>query len=385
MSGFRFALCVCFLCFFVFGSSQAKAAPQIPPAAIAKVCSAIVYDLDNDAILFEQNADERIPPASLTKVMSMFLAMDFIREGHANFNDGVLISADAAAQGGSRMGLRSNETVAFQKLLLGMAVSSGNDASYAVAEQVGGSADAFVKMMNTRAASLGMNDTNFANPHGLPHPSQYTTARDMLTLARAYLKTHPDSLELHNTLILEHGGYKTWNKNPLIGQYPGADGLKTGWIRASGYNLIFTATKGNRRLLAVILGAPDVLTRGAEACRLLDAGFLVCGNEAVSVAAALDNIPMDYARIDPRKTAKDNGIYRHKAVAAKKMTRSKQLLAKRAGKYGHRTFVANKYNKTTKATRHLLTKKNVRIVQQKKQGQKHKAHAERRLGKTRRG
>lgn len=374
MSGFR--VCSCLLLVLLFwGSSLAGAAPQIPPAALAKVCSAIVYDLDHDAILFEQNADERIPPASLTKVMSMFLALDFVNQGHAGLDDAILVSSEAAAQGGSRMGLRANEAVSLKKLLLGMAVSSGNDASYAVAEQVGGSADAFVKMMNTRAASLGMNDTNFANPHGLPHPAQYTTARDMLTLARAYLKAHPQSLDLHNTQILEHGGYKTWNKNPLIGQYPGADGLKTGWIRASGYNLIFTAARDKRRLLAVILGAPDVLTRGAEACRLLDAGFLVCGNAAVSVAAALDGIPVDYARIDPRKTARENGIYRPRAIAAKKMTRSRQLLAQRNVRH------ARNVAKLKRASGNLL-KRNARLAQ-KKQTNRH--HADRRLGKTRRG
>lgn len=304
------------LAMFLVMAPAAKAAPETLPGSFVSVCSAIVYDLDNDAILFEQNADQRIPPASLTKVLSMFLAMDFIKNGHSTPDTLVEISRAAATAGGSSMGLRYNEKVPLEKLLLGMAVSSGNDASHAVAEHVGGSAEAFVRMMNARAASLGMNDSHFENPHGLPAANQYTTARDMLTLARAYLMTYPDALEMHNTKTLTHGGYTTWNKNPLLGQYPGADGLKTGWIRASGYNLIFTARKGDRRLLAVILGAPDTGTRGAEACRLLDAGFMVCGNAAVSVAAALDSIPFDATRIDPRKTARDAGIY--KARAAKK-------------------------------------------------------------------
>ncbi|MBD5608158.1 MAG: D-alanyl-D-alanine carboxypeptidase [Desulfovibrio sp.] len=291
-----------------FASSAVFSAPAIPPASLVGVCSAIVFDLDNDVILFEQNPDQRIPPASLTKVMSMFLAMDYIRDGLVKEDDGVVVSRAAASAGGSVMGLRAGETVPLKKLLLGMAVSSGNDASYAVAETVGGSAENFVKMMNARANELGMENSHFKNPHGLPAEDQYTTARDMLTLARAYLRAYPDSLEMHNTKIMEHAGYRTWNKNPLLDQYPGADGLKSGWIRASGYNLIFTATKNGRRLLAVILGAPDTFARSAEACRLLDAGFLVCDNQAVSLAQALDSIPYDEKRIDPLKTGREAGL-----------------------------------------------------------------------------
>lgn len=298
-------------------ATPAFAAPALPPAGLAKVCSAIVYDLDHEAILFEQNADERIPPASLTKIMSMFLAFDYIKNGHAKIADLIDISPAAAAETGSRMGLRPGERVPFERLLYGMAVSSGNDASYAVAERVGGSAASFVKMMNARAGQLGMHDSSFANPNGLPHPMQYTTARDMLALARAYLKAHPDALDYHNTRVMEHRGIRTWNKNPLLGQYPGADGLKSGWIRASGYNLVFTATRNGRRLLAVILGAPDTYLRSAEACRLLDAGFMVCENNSVSVAAALDDLPVDLARIDPLKTGREHGLLKRRLAANK--------------------------------------------------------------------
>ncbi|MDE5879422.1 MAG: D-alanyl-D-alanine carboxypeptidase, partial [Desulfovibrio sp.] len=294
----------------------APAAPQVLPASPVGVCSAMVYDLDHDAILFEQNADEPIPPASLTKILSLFLALDHIREGHARPDTPVTVSPAAAATGGSRMGLTRNESVPLERLLLGMAVSSGNDASHAVAEFVGGSVPAFVNMMNVRARELGMNDSLFLNPHGLPAAGQRTTARDMLTLARAYLRSHPDALKLHNTRLLTHAGRTTWNKNPLLGQYPGADGLKTGWIRASGYNMVFTASKNGRRLLAVIMGAPDMYARGAEACRLLDAGFLVCENRAVSVTAALDGLPADARRLDVRKTARDAGLLKKKSPRA---------------------------------------------------------------------
>ena len=177
------ALCRFYL-LSLLAPAGAPAAPQVLPASPVGVCSAMVYDLDHDAILFEQNADEPIPPASLTKILSLFLALDHIREGHARPDTPVTVSPAAAATGGSRMGLTRNESVPLERLLLGMAVSSGNDASHAVAEFVGGSVPAFVNMMNVRARELGMNDSLFLNPHGLPAAGQRTTARDMLTLAR---------------------------------------------------------------------------------------------------------------------------------------------------------------------------------------------------------
>lgn len=305
------------------------AAPPPPPAAFINAASAIIYDMDNEAILFEQNADQPIPPASLTKVMSMFLALDHIKQGHSSKGTLVRPSREAASAGGSSMGLRAGEEVELGKLLLGMAVSSGNDASHAVAEHVGGSVDAFVKMMNKRAKFLGMNDSHFSNPHGLPAADQFTTARDMLSLARAYLRAHPEALDMHNTKILEHKGYTSWNKNPLLGQYPGADGLKTGWIRASGHNMIFTATRDGRRLLGVILGAPDAWVRGAEACRLLDAGFMVCENASPTLTAALDAIPMDITRIDARKTGRDAGLLKPKPTN-RRLLGAKRLLAQKA-------------------------------------------------------
>lgn len=316
------------------------ALPQIPPQNFVQVSSAILFDLDNDAILFEQNADEPIPPASLTKVLSMFLALDHVHSGQATFDAAVAVSASAASAGGSRMGLRKNETVPLRELLLGMAVSSGNDASVAVAEFVGGSSQAFVNMMNVKARKLGMRQSVFRNPHGLPAEGQYTTARDMLTLARAYLKAYPWALAFHNTRVLNHLGRVTWNKNPLLDQYPGADGLKTGWIRASGYNLIFTARRGNRRLLAVILGAPDARSRGNEACRLLDAGFKVCDEDAVSVSVALAQMPEAGYQIDLDKNAQDawrryphaQRVKQGKGKAGRRVGADKKQKGKMAGK-----------------------------------------------------
>ena len=309
LMAFAFLFCAALLA----QAGQVFSAPPIPAESSLGVCSAILYDLDRDAVLFEQNADQHIPPASLTKVMSMFLAMDQVNAGLASMDNTTIVSRNAARTGGSRMGLNENEQVTLEQLFTGMAVSSGNDASTAMAEYVGGSVPAFINMMNAKARTLGMRDSCFVNPHGLPAKGQYTTARDMLTLARAYLHAYPDALRFHNTHVLNYRGRITWNKNPLLGQYPGADGLKTGWINASGYNLIFTALKGDKRLLAVIMGAPDSQLRSIEAFRLLDAGFEVCSNEAPTVVAALDTLPREKYHPDIRKNARE--AY-HQFVAA---------------------------------------------------------------------
>lgn len=351
----------CLLCLTcLIWAQRAESAPAIPPHGFLEAGSAILYDLDNDAILFEQNADERIPPASLTKVLSMFLALDHINAGRAAFDSVVPVSRAAARTGGSRMGLREREQASLEQLLLGMAVSSGNDASMALAEYVGGSAPAFVNMMNAKARALGMRDSRFRNPHGLPARGQYTTARDMLTLARAYLRAYPAALRFHNTHVLNHRGRVTWNKNPLLGQYPGADGLKTGWIKASGYNLIFTASRGDKRLLAVILGAPNVRVRGVEACRLLDAGFLVCGNQAVSVAAALNQLPVA-SYPDMKKTAPEAG--RLHAGLGKKAKKQRALNGKAGASVKHKAVKAKKGKKATKSKNSVAGSK---AAQQKK-------------------
>ena len=329
------------LCMALLRPGMALSAPAIPQHVSLGTCSAILYDLDHDAILFEQNADQHIAPASLTKVLSMFLAMDQIRQGTVSLDSPVIVSRAAARTGGSRMGLSEKDNVTLEQLLMGMAVSSGNDASAAVAEFVGGSTPAFVNMMNAKAQAIGMRDSQFRNPHGLPAAGQYTTARDMLTLARAYLQTYPDALRFHNTHVLNYRGRVTWNKNPLLGQYPGADGLKTGWINASGYNLIFTALKGDKRLLAVIMGAPDSQLRSIEAFRLLDAGFEVCSNEAPTVVAALDTLPREKYHPDIRKNAReayhqfvaaDHGEGAQTVHRAKAANRDKQAKAAKAKK-----------------------------------------------------
>lgn len=335
-------LCCCFATPSIAKGKRLRtvvAPPAIPQENTLQVVSAILYDMDGESILFEQNADQHIQPASLTKVLSMFVAMDHVASGHARLNTIVPVSAHAAQTGGSVMGIRQSDTVTLEQLLYGMAVSSGNDASAAVAEFVGGSEQSFVKMMNVKASRLGMRNSHFRTPHGLPEPGQYTTARDMLTLARAYLRAYPQNLRFHNTRVLNHNNRVSWNRNPLLMQYEGADGLKTGWVRASGFNLISTAKRDGHRLLAVVLGAHDAGNRGVETCRLLDAGFDVLQGKECSVAAALDGQDKTAYVLDIHKTAHEaRAMYpsAHEAKPAYRATgkrgKSRSAMAKSRGR-----------------------------------------------------
>lgn len=251
--------------FFLFAALPAQAAPRFK--------AAILCNLATGKILFERNADKRLPPASLTKIMTMFLALDAARAKKISLNDKIKIPAAAVQAGGSRMGLSAGEKVPLVRLLAGMAVSSGNDAATAVALRLGGSVANFSKMMNAKAARLGMKNTRFLNPTGLPAAGHKTTARDLALLCRAYFKAHPQAARFHNMAFFMHKGAVARNTNPLLGRVAGVDGLKTGWTVASGYNLIATATRGKTRLLAIALGCPDKQSRDATVTGLLEAGF----------------------------------------------------------------------------------------------------------------
>ena len=252
---------------------KAHAAQSTASRQILNVRSAVLMDARTGKILYSQNPDVRIPPASLTKIMSMMVTFDAIRSGKVKLSDQIRVSRHAARQGGSRMGLRAGERVSLNRLLMGMAVSSGNDASMAVAERVGGSGRAFVKMMNNKARQIGMSSSTFKTPNGLPAAGQYTTARDMARLGYVYLKNNPSALQYHRVRVLKHRGAVTTNKNPLLGACPGADGLKTGHTEEAGFCLTASAKKGERRLIEVMTGMNSNKERSEEAERLMEWGF----------------------------------------------------------------------------------------------------------------
>lgn len=252
---------------FLMAAAQPTLASALPARA------AILVNLDSGRVLYEKNADAPIPPASLTKIMTMYLAMDAVKARRLRLDTKVRVPAAAASVGGSSMHLAAGDSVPLVRLLAGMAVVSGNDAAMTVASKVGGDTRAFVRQMNGRARRLGLSRTTFKNPTGLPAAGQKTSARDMMRLCQAYLKAHPTAMRFHGMRYFLHRGLTLRNTNALLGSMNGVNGLKTGWTVASGYNLVVTASRGKTRLLAVVMGAASREQRDAAARKLLEAGF----------------------------------------------------------------------------------------------------------------
>lgn len=292
--------------------------------------SAILMDVTTGRILYEQRADMRIPPASLTKVLSMYVALNAISAKEVDYNNKVKVSAAAARTGGSRLGLKKGDVLTLDKLFYGMAVASGNDASAAVAEHVAGSSSAFVTRMNALARRLGMKNSRFVNVHGLPAKGQVTTARDMLKLARAYQAHYPIVRRYHLARSVTHNGHTELNHNPLVGSYSGLDGLKTGWVTAAGYNIIATARRNGHKLIAVILGAPNTSVRSAEARRLLNAGFSAVAKKRTTAIAELGVSKKQAAQLKksssytaPQKKKSKSPAKKSAAADQRKSTRKK--------------------------------------------------------------
>ncbi|OLN29666.1 D-alanyl-D-alanine carboxypeptidase [Desulfovibrio sp. DV] len=253
------------------------------------VKSAILWNMNTGEVLYEQNPDVQIPPASLTKVLTLYILFDAIRQGKLRPWDVIEVSERAATQGGSNMHLRNGEQVKITDLIQGIAVASANDACMAIADNLeNGNAEAFVALMNDTAKRLGMTNSVFHNPNGLPAEGQVTTARDMLKLAAAYLEQFPKALTIHSIQYFTHNNRQRHNANSLLGRYEGVDGLKTGFVCASGYNIVATAKRGDTRLIAVVLGSRNPRVRERETVKLLDKGFKIVQTKkaAVPVAAA---------------------------------------------------------------------------------------------------
>lgn len=265
----RFTI-LCLLAAALFGATplSAAGAPQ-PPSCH----SAILMDMATDRILRTRNADAPIQPASITKILTLYLADEAIREGRVQPEDRVKISRKAWRTGGSKMFIEAGSEVPFAELLKGVAVVSANDAAVAVAEHLDGSVESFAERMNQKALELGMNQSAFRNPNGLPAKGQVTTARDMLILARAYLLRFPEALNIHSQQAFTYGNITQPNRNAMLKSHPDVDGLKTGWVSAAGYHIVVTAKRDQTRLIAVVMGAKSSEIRNREAQRLLDEGF----------------------------------------------------------------------------------------------------------------
>ena len=265
----RIAMRVLVICcaFFVFFT----ALPVWAESLSLEAGSAILMEARSKRLLYEQDSARKIPPASLTKVMSMFVVLDAVKAGKLSLWTSVRISRAAAHAGGSKMHLKAGERVRLDDLLRGMAVASANDAAAAVAEHLAGSQGAFVTMMNRKAKQIGMKNTVFKTPHGLPAKGQLTTAADMLRLACRYLEAHPAARDYHSAPAMFHNGILMQNTNKLLG-HDSVSGLKTGFTRESGYNIIFTSNRHGREMVGVLMRAPSGEVRTREAQRLLEYG-----------------------------------------------------------------------------------------------------------------
>lgn len=268
-------ICLILLCIslFLHQGMVVKAEEDLTPTAK----SAILIDYATGEVLYEKNADERLAPASMTKIGSMLLIMEAIDSGKLSLDDEVTISEEAASMGGSQIFLEAGEVYTVHDLLKGVAIASGNDAVVALAEKLAGSQGAFVDMMNKRFKELGANNTNFVNAHGLDSEGHYSTARDMATIARELLK-HEKILEytsIYEEYLEKNDGTKTWlvNTNKLVRFYDGVDGLKTGFTESAGYCLTATAKKDDFRLISVVMGEDSTENRSSDTVKLLNYGF----------------------------------------------------------------------------------------------------------------
>ncbi|MGD9616151.1 MAG: D-alanyl-D-alanine carboxypeptidase family protein [Alphaproteobacteria bacterium] len=271
------------------GAKSAEAKPARAPAPALR--SAIVIDADSGAVLSETKPDMPAYPASLTKMMTLYLAFTALNEGRLGLDQQVPVSAHAAAQAPSKLWLKPGDSVPVQALILALVTRSANDAAVVLAEALAGSETAFAAEMTETARRLGMNDTTFRNASGLPDPLQRTTARDIARLSLALYQDFPRDYAYFSTREFEFRGQTIKTHNHMLKSYDGADGIKTGFTRASGFNLAASAERNGHRLIGVVLGSPSWPTRDKEMAALLDRGFATLGATRVASADTIEPAP----------------------------------------------------------------------------------------------
>ncbi|MCC7166265.1 MAG: D-alanyl-D-alanine carboxypeptidase [Rhodospirillales bacterium] len=235
--------------------------------------ASIVIDADSGEVLHAVNANTPNYPASLTKLMTLYLAFDALKQGKARLSDRVEFSENAEAQAPSKLGLRTGQSISLEQAILALVTKSANDVAVALAEHLAGTEEEFARRMTARARQLGMSRTTFVNASGLPDGEQMSTARDMATLGRALLRNHPDRYHYFKVRQFTFAGQTFSTHNRLMLTYKGADGMKTGYIRASGFNLVTSASRNGRRLIGVVFGGNTAAQRDRHMAGLLDKGF----------------------------------------------------------------------------------------------------------------
>lgn len=237
--------------------------------------AAFVADADTGEVLYSRQADTQRFPASITKVMTLYIVFEQLAAGTIKLDDRVVISRYAAGQRPSKLGLKAGESLTVDQAIRSLATKSANDVSVALAEHISGSADAFAKLMTARAKQLGMRNSYFVNPNGLPDSRQVTTARDIFLLSQATIRHFPQYYTYYQQQQFVFGNQVLPNHNHLLRTMPGVDGIKTGFTNAAGFTLAASAVRNGKRLIAVVLGGPSRVARDSNVESLLSAGFAV--------------------------------------------------------------------------------------------------------------
>ncbi len=300
----------------VHAKAKAKAA-AIPPAAVSASSSsgieteathAIIVEVETGAVLLDKGADARIPPASMAKMMTIFTVFSMLRDGKAKLADELPVSEEAWRTGGSKMFVPLGGRVSIDDLLHGAIIQSGNDACVVLAQGLAGSVEAFVDLMNQKAKEIGLENSHFANVDGLPDPNEWTTARDLATLAIRTIKDFPEYYKIYSQLDFIFNNIKQGNRNPLLYRNMGADGLKTGHTEEAGYSLTASLLRGDRRIVMVLGGLPTMKARAEESERLADWAFREFNDYRLFAAGdKVDEAEVwlgEYARV-PLTVAKD--------------------------------------------------------------------------------
>jgi D-alanyl-D-alanine carboxypeptidase len=278
----------------------------------AAATPALVMDANSGQILFERDATEPWYPASLTKLMTTYVALQAVKDGRLTLDTPLTMSARAASMPPSKMGFRPGVEVTLDNALKMLMVKSPNDVAVMIAESLSGSVESFADEMNATARRLGLKESHFVNPNGLHNPAHFSSARDMAMIGRALLRDFPEHADLFDIGALQLGDEIIRNHNGLIGRYPGADGMKTGFTCPAGFNVVASATQGNRRLIAVVLGAPSPRIRTIEAAHLLDRGFAQGGGGLGDV----QNLPASSVDTPPDMRAEVCSRHKGAAIAA---------------------------------------------------------------------
>ncbi|WFE91704.1 D-alanyl-D-alanine carboxypeptidase [Roseibium porphyridii] len=257
-------------------SVQSSSLPVIsyaPATAVERGFSALVLNAATGEQLYDVDADAPRYPASLTKMMTLYLLFEAVSDGRYSLSSPLEVSANAAAQPPAKIGLKAGSTITVQQAARALAVKSANDVAVAVAENIAGSEAAFARQMTQQARALGMGKTRFVNATGLPDPAQVTSARDMAKLGLALKRRFPQYSSYYRQKSFSYNGRTFRATNNLIGKVPGVDGLKTGYIRMSGYNLVATARRSGKQLIVVVIGGKSEAARDQEVTRLIEANF----------------------------------------------------------------------------------------------------------------